>query len=145
MEEKTFIESEDKTAKTGKAYTRFKDNTGIWFSCFEAEITKKIQEHFNQRVMVELAITDKFKNIRGFDRVLDNNAPHIEKVIPQAVETIQPQAVKKPSKYQDNERMASILLAYAKDLACANNAPLVDFTKVVYAEYEKLKTQLENE
>lgn len=71
MNEKTFIRVwavEDKTARTGRKYTRFKisENQDIWASAFDESIINQLKNVFNNgnEVQVLLAKDRNFINIR---------------------------------------------------------------------------------
>ena len=68
------IEFEDKTAKTGREYTRFKTNEG-WMSCFEKELIADLKKVIGQRVICNIAIDEDkgFKNIRGCEGLASGN------------------------------------------------------------------------
>lgn len=142
MEQRIFVESEDKTSKNGKRYTRFKDEKGAWISCFEKDITDALQEHFNEMVNVEIAEVGNFKNIRSFHgAVQEKMTPQTTLVLPVEVAKANiPQA-----KAKDESVRASMLLSYAKDLSIAFKTDLHENVQLIHAEYKKLKTQLEND
>jgi hypothetical protein len=83
MEKRTLkIEDyEDKKAKTGTRYTRFKTEDG-WMSCFEADVIKPLKELEGKRAIVEVAVDDEkgFKNIRAFHGEAEdpNETPEIK-------------------------------------------------------------------
>ena len=68
------IEFEDKTAKTGREYTRFKTSDG-WMSCFEKELIADLKKAIGHRVICNIAVDEDkgFKNIRGCEGLASEN------------------------------------------------------------------------
>jgi hypothetical protein len=68
------IEFEDKIAKTGRKYTRFKTSDG-WMSCFIEELIADLKKVIGQKVICNIAIDEDkgFKNIRGCEGLASGN------------------------------------------------------------------------
>ena len=98
------IEYEDKTAKTGRMYTRFKTNVGL-ASAFDEEVIKPLKTAVGKMVKVELA-TDAnkgFKNIRKFIEIVKNEKIEAEEMKPQQFG-------------KSNNKNTTMYVSYAKDL-----------------------------
>lgn len=57
--EYTFVESEDKVAKNGKPYSRFKSDEGRWYTCFSAVTSKQIKERLNRKLLLNVFTSQK--------------------------------------------------------------------------------------
>ena len=106
-------EHEDKTAQTGKDYTRFKTNNG-WMSCFEKDVIAKCKENEGKIVSLEIAESEKngrtFHNIRGFYEVISTAGEHLE-----PNETIDKTPIKPQDAFKEPVRKSVKGSAYEKD------------------------------
>jgi len=107
---------EDKLAKTGVPYTRFKTNEG-WMSCFESELAKKLKGLKGQIVSVNIAIDEErgFKNIRTINGVYEEDKSQQkikEEVVMKGDKPINGGIVPK-------NNTTAMYVSYAKDIFCA--------------------------
>ena len=103
----TILEHEDKTAKNGRDYTRFKTENG-WMSCFELDVIKALKENEGKMCEVVIAKSDNgFTNIRGFVKVTEGSAKT----------DIEEENEAKPFKKVIDHK--SMYISYAKDIFCA--------------------------
>lgn len=106
---------EDKTSKAGKSYTTFTDSNGQKYSCFEADVIQQVAQNLNNTIDVEVAEANGYKNIRQFYGVVTGNiTPPAERVEPALTAPINAPIAK-----SGNEKLASMLTSYAKDLMIA--------------------------
>ena len=112
------LSHEDKTAKTGKDYTRFQTNEG-WMSAFEKEIIAKLKEYEGSVVRITVAIDAEkgWKNIRAFHGLSDVGIPMpAEEVKTEKIGVLPTEAASWKS---EPNRNATIYSSYAKDVFCA--------------------------
>jgi len=132
------IEShEDKTAKTGKDYTRFKTSAG-WMSVFEEDIIKALKENEGKIVNVDIATDSEkgFKNIRKFNRIvkdgeLEDIRVSVEKVKDNKATTI------------TEEENISIVMNKTEKPNSYEFGKASNRFKIYFGETKELKTKME--
>ena len=129
---------EDKTSKAGKRYWQIEDNDRYLYSVFDDIVIEHIQKNIGKPCDVEVMDSKdgNFKNIRAFYAAgpgAEARMPSIKEApgdIGFQMSTIKPERVvtKPVTKYmgnctdsKSNEKLASILVSYAKDMWIAAN------------------------
>lgn len=99
---------EDKVAKTGKKYTRFKTDRG-WMSCFDIKMIEELKKATGQSIECLIATDEEkgFTNIRNVIGKANEDAVVVEKV-----------GVPQETKELPGNRNTTMYVSYAKDL-CA--------------------------
>ena len=110
---------EDREAETGAKYTRFKTNLGN-MNAFDKEVIDELKKNIGKVVKVKVATNDKWKNIREYVGVSEDQA------IPE--EAVPLKGVDKPRVPDGNATMWG---SYVKDIfiALVNEKVLIDDAK----------------
>jgi|SaaInlV_200m_DNA_3_1039701.scaffolds.fasta_scaffold23389_2 hypothetical protein len=116
---------EDKSTKTGKAYTRFKTSEG-WMSCFDFNTIKELKKLIGQNVNLQLTQSGEFHNITGVNGVA------------QVSQTAGEVKAEPRSVVPNNSRITPMFVSYAKDIFC-------EFVKVKAPNDATQMTQLMEE
>lgn len=118
-----FLES--RKSKAGKVYFQVETSDGEKYTIHEQDIANQVSANFGKPILVEVAVSGDWKNIRKFVGAGDPSkvqAPKIEKQIERPSQDV----AKNGYKFKD----AAMLTAYAKDLtiACLNKSEKKSWT-----------------
>lgn len=122
VNEELFIkEIEQKlTKRDNKPFWIIQTNLGE-YTCFKDNVIEQIRANVGKTVSVDTQKSGEYNNILSFDKVAETQAPPVGAAAPAA-------PVEK-----DNERLASMLTSYAKDLVIPSDPTMKEYKAAMFA------------